>query len=306
MKRLVARVVFALLVVLVSAELLLQAAGLLARSVGLRGSLEDAVDSAGAREAATILCVGDSHTYGLPLPQEQSYPAQLEVALVERHPGRAFQVVNLGIPGMNSSYAANRLERQMLQLRPRMVIVWVGINNQWNVVETDEAEVPGFLDDARRVLLRSRLVRLASIAWYTRTSHQYDPERHGGWYEGEMPPSSRRPAGTEASAHPAPGLSGDLSRMAETAHSFDTPILFITYPMRKQKPVNRLIEQAAFESGVDVIDGNRAFERAVADGHAIRELIDLSAGPHPTALLYRYIVESLVPVVDAAVEVDRH
>ena len=191
MKRLVARFGFALLAVLVCAELFLQAASWLTRSVGRRDSLEDAV--AGARNSETILCVGDSHTFGLPLPQEESYPAQLEVVLAQRHPGRDFQVVNLGIPGMNSGYAANRLERQMLQLRPRLVIVWVGINNQWNVAETDRSDAPRALDEARRVLLNSRLFRLASIAWFTRASHQYDPEQHGGWYEGEMPPSARRP-----------------------------------------------------------------------------------------------------------------
>ena len=80
----------------------------------------------------------------------------------------------------------------------------------------------------------------------------------------------------------------------------DTPIVFVTYPMRKQRPVNLVIEKAAFDNGVPVIDGNRAFERAVSEGHAIRDLIDLSAGPHPSALLYGYIVQSLIPLVDAA------
>jgi hypothetical protein len=70
--------------------------------------------------------------------------------------------------------------------------------------------------------------------------------------------------------------------------------------MRKQRPVNLVIEKAAFDNGVLVIDGNRAFERAIAEGHAIRDLIDLEAGPHPTALLYGYIVEALAPIVDAA------
>jgi len=302
LKRLALRVGLALLVALVSAELFLQAASWLAHSVGLRGSLENAVAAAGAREIVTILCIGDSHTYGLPLPQAESYPAQLEVALAERHPDRVFQVVNLGIPGMNSGYAANRLERQMLQLRPQLVIVWVGINNQWNVVEAGQG---GALARVRRALLRSRLFRLVSIAWYTRASHQYDPEAHGGWYDGELPPSSRRPDGAEAPPEPAPGLAEDLVRMARTARALDTPILFVTYPMRKQKPVNRVIEQAAFESDVEAVDGNRDFERAVSDGHAIRDLIDLSAGPHPTALLYRYVVQSMLPVVEAALFGDR-
>ncbi len=302
-KRLAARSGMALLVVLVCAEIFLQTASWLARSVGRRDSLEDAASA--LRTSETILCVGDSHTFGLPLPQEESYPSQLETALTERNPGRTFQVVNLGIPGMNSGYAANRLERQMLQLQPRLVIVWVGINNQWNVAETGRDDAPRLLDEARRALLHSRLFRLASIAWFTRTSHQYDPEQHGGWYEGEMPPSARRPAGAESSEHPAPGLSIDVGRMAATARALETPILFVTYPMRKQRPVNQVIERAAFENGVDIVDGNRAFERAVAEGHAIRDLIDLSAGPHPTGLLYRYIVASLVPIVEATLDASR-
>jgi hypothetical protein len=293
-KQLAMRLAFALVVVLVSAELFLQVASWLTRTVGLRGELE-----ARGFGADTILCVGDSHTYGLPLPQAESYPSQLEVALAERHPDRSFEVVNLGIPGISSGYASNRLEKQMLQLRPRMVIVWVGINNHWNAVERSDPDAQGVTAALRRGLLRSRLYRLASIAWYTRTSHQYDPEQHGGWYDGEMRPSSGRP-GAATSEHPAPGLARDLSRMARTARALDTPIVFVTYPMRKQRPVNLVIEKAAFDNGVLVIDGNRAFERAIAEGHAIRDLIDLSAGPHPTALLYGYIVEALAPIVDAA------
>jgi hypothetical protein len=173
------------------------------------------------------------------------------------------------------------------------------------VAETGRTGARSLGDEARRLLLHSRLFRLASIAWYTRRGHRYDPEQHGGWYEGELPPSSRRPEGAEAPAHPAPGLAADVARMVGIARALDTPILFVTYPMRKQMPVNRVIERAAFENGAEIIDGNRAFERAIAEGHEIRDLIDLSQGPHPTALLYRYIVRSLVPAVEAALAVEQ-
>jgi hypothetical protein len=293
-KSLAVRIALAAVVTLLSAELFLQAAGLVARSVASRAApLEP------GSGAVTILCVGDSHTYGLPLPREQSYPAQLEVALSERHPDQTFQVVNLGIPGMNSGYAANRLERQMLQLTPRVVVVWVGINNYWNVVE--ETRGDGWpASGLRPVLLYSRLFRLASIAWYTRTGHQYDPEQHGGWYDGERVPTGPRKEGADAGP-PAPGLAEDLARMTEVAGTLDTPIVFVTYPMRKQRPVNRVIEQAAFELDVPIIDGSRALERAMAAGHEISDLIDLSAGPHPTGLLYAFIVEALAQEIAAVV-----
>ncbi|MFP6605229.1 MAG: GDSL-type esterase/lipase family protein [Myxococcota bacterium] len=277
-----------MLVALLAGEAFLQVASAIASRAGARGTPDSA-----APDAITILCVGDSHTYGLPLPSEQSYPAQLEARLSERHPGRVFQVVNLGIPGMNSGYLANRLERQMLQLRPQLVLVWVGVNNQWNVAESEDSS--GAL---RGLLLRSRLYRLASIAWYTRTGYQYDPEQYGGWFEGEQPPSARRPPDEAQTRELAPGLTRDLARIVETTRSLDAPVVFLTYPMRKQRPLNRVIEAAGFEAGVPVLDAVRDFERAVADGHAIRSLIDLSAGPHPTALLYGYLLESLVPVIE--------
>jgi hypothetical protein len=285
------RIGLALVAALLAGELFLQAASVLVRGLGSRAEADP------ASEAITILCVGDSHTYGLPLPREESYPAQLERRLSERHPDRRFQVVNLGIPGTNSGYVANRLERQLLQLRPRLVLVWVGINNSWNAVEAEGGGAAGAL---HRLLLRSRLYRLASIAWYTRTGHQYDPAQHGGWFEGEESPSRRRePDASEVDAL-APGLARDLARIVETSRALETPVALLAYPMRKQKPLNLVIERAAFESDVPVVDTIRALERGVARGHAIPALIDTSAGPHPTGLLYGYVVDELLPVVESA------
>ena len=68
--------------------------------------------------------------------------------------------------------------------------------------------------------------------------------------------------------------------------------------MRRQRPLNRVIERAGFETDVSVLDGVEDFERAVGDGHPIRSSIDLSEGSHPTGLLYGYLVESPSPVVE--------
>ena len=289
------RIGFALLVGLLAGELFLQAASFVASRWAVRGDA-----TPGPAGAVTILCLGDSHTYGLSVPAEESYPAQLEARLAERHPGRVFEVVNLGIPGMNSGYLANRLERQMLQLRPQLVLVWVGINNAWNAAESQAGD--GWL---RGWLLRSRLYRLASIAWYTNTGHQYDPEQHGGWFEGELPPSARRSPDAAEAGELAPGLARDVGRIVEVARSLDTPVILLTYPMRKQRPLNRVIERAGFDAEIPVLDGVEDFERAVGEGHAIRSLIDLSEGPHPTGLLYGYLVESLVPVVEGRLGLPR-
>jgi hypothetical protein len=56
----------------------------------------------------TILCLGDSHTYGVLYTAEQSYPGHLQALLDLRAPSR-YRVLNLGLPGMNSAEIAARL-----------------------------------------------------------------------------------------------------------------------------------------------------------------------------------------------------
>jgi lysophospholipase L1-like esterase len=281
----------ATLVGLVLAELILQLAGAVVSRTYERG---DRV--AGDADAITILCVGDSHTFGLPLPEQDAYPAQLEGALQAAYPEQRFRVVNLGIPGLNSTFVANRLERQIFQLRPGLVIVWVGINNLWNAVERQAGSATDDPLRWRRPLMRSRLFRLASIAWFNATGHQYDAEGRGGWYEGELPPSGSVADGVEM-PDPAPGLARDLTRMVELTRSVDTPILFVAYPMAGQRAISRVIVATAGRLGVGVIETKHDLERARADGHRQPALIDRRSGPHPSGLLYRYIVESMRPVV---------
>jgi len=253
----------------------------------------------------TILCVGDSHTYGLPLPEEESYPAQLEAALAAHHPQYRFRVVNLGIPGINSAFAVNRLERQLFQVRPQLVIVWVGINNIWNVIESSRWRGDDRWRSVRRTLMRSKLFRLASIAWFSATGHQYDDQydngERGGWYEGEQPPSGLLAENLEM-PDPAPGLAHDMGTMVALTRAVDTPILFVAYPMAGQQAISRVIRSAGAQLGVGVVDATLDLERAKRDGHSRAALIDERSGPHPAGLLYRYVVESLEPEVIASLE----
>ena len=49
----------------------------------------DGMDPADAApQAITILCVGDSHTWGAGVEPQGNYPAQLGAALEKRYPGR--------------------------------------------------------------------------------------------------------------------------------------------------------------------------------------------------------------------------
>ncbi len=86
-----------------------------------------------------ILCLGDSHTYGVYYSPEESYPGQLQTQLDHRAPGK-YRVTNLGVPGMNSSQIRAKIPGWISQYRPQTVIVGAGINNVWNTSDTQSSE----------------------------------------------------------------------------------------------------------------------------------------------------------------------
>jgi len=258
------------------------------------------VEAAGA-ETITLLCVGDSHTYGAALPREHSYPSQLEARLEALHPGRGFRVLNFGVPGVNSAFVANRLEQQILQHAPHMVLVWVGTNNRWNALETEAWGDAGAGRALHRVLLRAKLYRLARVLWFGTAGANHAPAVRdvAGFRLGdELALAKRRPKRL-SDAELEPGLAFDMERMVATARSLGAPILFVTYPRWTQAGASRTLRMHAATLGVPVVDTAALFEQALAEGRREGELIVMAAGPHPTALLYAHVVEAMLPVVEA-------
>jgi lysophospholipase L1-like esterase len=124
-------------------------------------------ESATARRPAepgdvVVLCVGDSHTFGVGVEPQQAYPVQVEQVL-RRHGVRA-RVINAGAPGRNSGQLREVLPPMLAHYRPRIVIVWIGANDQW-VPLVPEGTAPPFRDRFRLVrMLRLLLVRNEGVS----------------------------------------------------------------------------------------------------------------------------------------------
>ena len=80
----------------------------------------------------TILCLGDSFTYGVGASQEKSYPRQLENLLNSRAKGKIIRVVNRGIGGSNTTLVLSELQDNIAVVKPDLVILWAGISNYWD------------------------------------------------------------------------------------------------------------------------------------------------------------------------------
>jgi acyl-CoA thioesterase I len=100
--------------------------------------------------ALTIVCLGSSSTQGVGASAPgRTYPAQLEAILEERlPPGLRVDVVNRGVGGEVVADNLRRLERDVLALRPDLVIWQVGTNDALRGLP--QAEVRARLEEGLR------------------------------------------------------------------------------------------------------------------------------------------------------------
>ena len=80
----------------------------------------------------TIICFGDSLTYGTGASQGMDYPSQLSKLIGK-------PIVNAGVPGDTTVRALNRLDRDVILKNPGLVLITLGGNDLKNGVSRDTA-----------------------------------------------------------------------------------------------------------------------------------------------------------------------
>jgi len=117
---------------------------------GFRGP--DLIGPAGGKRPFRILCVGDSITFGFSVDQPDTYPRQLSELLAKRHPGRPVEVINAGVPGWSWLQGLRFLDLRSTDLRPDLIIVGHGTNDQFFPSKfTDEERFLRLAAPAKRV-----------------------------------------------------------------------------------------------------------------------------------------------------------
>ena len=142
---------------------------------GLRAERPLGTKAAGS---VRILCLGDSVTFGFRVPlvfpsapnsydrSEAPYPALLDRWLKLANPGRAVEVVNMGVPGYSSRQALAWLRRDITRLQPDLVTICVGWNDVSPRERPDRVSMPMGAGHvlARQVVGSSQLLLRASLA----------------------------------------------------------------------------------------------------------------------------------------------
>jgi len=284
-------------------EILLQAASLFAgaRSVAFSDGTEEEI----------VLCLGDSNTYGVFYPQEQAYPAQLQAVLDRRAPGR-YRALNLGLPGMNSSQVATRLEGWIDQYRPSAVVVSVGINNYWNLSDTEAQETSG-----ESLLAKSRLYRLIRLLMTEATSVPADtgrPEIEWVLPDGGVTHNQTLDAETgellvehrgnwkdwnRGHLEVSEELWRDLSTMADLTAKRDVELVVMTYaafPLQgrklqflKQQSVNETLRRWSQSRGATMVDLRQRFVELLPPGTPRSAFFASETESHANPVGYREV-----------------
>jgi len=121
-----------------------------------RGWIDDAmatVNSLGFRGAELlfpkpasrfrVVFVGDSVTFGMGVNDAETFPAQLELLLHTRFPGKDLDVINLGVPGYDTRQEVLLLERYVASLSPDVVMLGFYTNDVPEALDDDNSSAAG-------------------------------------------------------------------------------------------------------------------------------------------------------------------
>jgi len=116
----------------------------------------------------SILCLGDSFTFGSGTSPENSYPRQLE-RLLWKNINKDINVINAGCLGNTSSLLLNNFKKDIARYNPDIVIVMVGLNNFWNFEDSSYfilyKDKAGYFEKINNSLSHLRIYKLIKISY---------------------------------------------------------------------------------------------------------------------------------------------
>ena len=239
-----------------------------------------------------IVCVGNSFTFGMRLPQQDSYPSQLSEK-IKNHLGENVDVRNAGISGHTSIQTFERLERDVIKYCPDLVVVWIGTNDGMLKNQADPRSNRPF--DKPPILTNSVLLTTLD-AW-----------------ECIMPFASRmaRPHGSvndlttrvniEEFKKALSDIFSELKQAGITEiiainipripdHFMNSPIELVNYQRKVHSNYNRVIAEVAQYFSIPVIDVNFILGNK-------QERVFLQDGLHLTSYGYEIVAEAVLQEV---------
>lgn len=272
-------------------------------SLGMRGP-----DRTWSKEAGTfrIAALGDSHTFGWGVANQDTFVSVLARRLDERLPKRRVEAWNLGVPGYNTVQEVADLERRIDRLKPDLlVLLWVA----------NDADLPNFLrkkpdpwtleKSYLRDLVRRRLKILRGRRVLPLDLLVVDADEHGRYMldRTRVPEEYWRLFGHDH-------MMAALRRLAEIAGRGNLPLVIVfdwndVGPLLRGETDNvlpegvRQIARQCEAMGYLVVDTQHRMARYLESHNLPPSALWVSGeDPHPNAARHRLIAEEILATLD--------
>lgn len=294
-------IVFGLLIALLLTEGIFRVGGLIVHE-------DNILPTEKKNNTYRILCIGDSSTYGLGSTDSEkySYPAQLHTLLNTKSSNNEFEVINLGVLGINSSQVFNRFKHNILKYNPDMVIIMIGINDGWNLEESNilkyynESFIKKLFLSLELIVNRLKVYQFLKLVFIPQDLNisMEGLEDSSSSNELEIAPyneetrskgfrfSYRNPMKASAFYH---ALNENITSMVKIAESQHIQPVLMTYHARGYGGVNKIINRIYAQLSVPIVDIGSVFKKAKKLELDVR-------GPdkwHPNDLGYSLIAKSI-------------
>ncbi|MBU1869785.1 MAG: tetratricopeptide repeat protein [Candidatus Omnitrophica bacterium] len=127
----------------------------------------------------TILCLGDSLTFGIGAQKDKNFPRQLENLLNKGANGKQIKVINRGIGGQNTAMILDRFEDYIDEMNPDLIILLAGGANFWNPYgygrRLHKEDIGYKLQDYLYSTKIFKLIKLLSLKIENKTKQRYAP-----------------------------------------------------------------------------------------------------------------------------------
>ena len=140
-------------------------------SQGMRGAEIDK-----SKKDIRILAVGNSCTFGWGVEDDSIWTTRLARELQSEFPTKDIEVINCGVPGYSSYQGKIYFEKELLKLKPDIVIIMFGWNDQWtagkNISDHEQEKPNAFILKLQNIFSHLKIYQLARKILLSTTEKQ--------------------------------------------------------------------------------------------------------------------------------------
>ncbi|MEK6674852.1 MAG: GDSL-type esterase/lipase family protein [Planctomycetota bacterium] len=216
-------------------------------------------------DTVRIICLGGSSTFGYTNRDAGTYPVALQNLFRERVPDTRVEVLNCGVPHLNTDHVVAMLQEEILNYSPGVITFYEGFNDaSWPLDTTRMQKVMSWLDEysAAYATTRKAVTKLGGHLHERWNRYRPRMDRTTLLHQRDLHEKMTR---------------ANLSAIIELAQSRGVRVVMVKQPVRRVRDLDKesppsyeeayraVTEELDREGGIDGLDATLFIHRALMD-----------------------------------------